>query len=78
MKSSKPSELRYKGRKVDPKTFKAEKKDLEQLVGWCGCGKRITGIEAVPHPDPFQSEINCDQTPVVQCGECDCDSSWEI
>jgi hypothetical protein len=56
------SELRYRNRKVDPKTFKAEHKDLEQLVGQCTCGKRITGIEAVPHP-------------IVQCENCDYKSS---
>ncbi len=70
--------LIYDSKKANPKTFNPKNKDLRKLVGRCHCGKRIRGKEAVPHPDPFDSEIDDDNTPIVQCEDCDYASEDEI
>jgi hypothetical protein len=36
----------------------------------CRCGKLVYGKEAIPSPDPYQAEINDDDTPVVECNDC--------
>jgi hypothetical protein len=67
-----PGELRYKGRRVNPETFKAEGRDLRRLVGRCReCGCLLRGIAAIPAPDGYNSDLNHDATLVVQCGDCD-------
>ncbi len=70
--------LIYNSRKVNPKTFDPEGKDLRSLVGQCFCGKTIRGQEAIPHPDPYESEINDDDTFIVQCETCEEAMSEEI
>jgi len=42
------------------------------------CGKPCRSEELVPHPDPFNEEINDDQTPVIQCDECRYESQMNI
>lgn len=63
-------QLRYNGRKVDPAKFHPKKIDLRRLVGTCDCGATVRGQAALPAPDPYQSDINDDKTPVVMCGRC--------
>ncbi len=69
--------LVYNSRKVNPKTFDPEDKDLRKLVGHCFCGRIIRGNEAIPHADPFESEIHQNNTPIVQCKTCDYESNRE-
>ena len=71
--------LKYDSRKIDPKTFDPEGKDLRKLVGFCSyCDKSIRGKEAIPHSDPYDSEIDGDYTLVVQCKTCEKFSGEEI
>ena len=63
--------LVYDSKKINPKTFDSKNKDLRKLVGYCLCGKCIRGREAVPHPDPYSYQIYEDNTPIVQCENCD-------
>ncbi len=64
--------LYYRKRRVNPQTFNPERKDLLQLLGYCtACGDQVVGSDAIPHPDPFASEMQDDNTLVVQCDACD-------
>lgn len=68
----KDGELRYKGRRTNPETFDPIGKDLRRLVGKCQmCGCILRGKAAVPSPDGYNSDLNNDHTPVVQCEFCD-------
>ena len=70
--------LVYDSESVNPETFNPEGKDLRSLVGQCACGKTVRGHEAVPHADPYESEINDDETFIVQCSLCEEEMSEEI
>jgi hypothetical protein len=81
MKPLKSGELRYNGRKVNTATFNISRpqgKDLRRLMGRCSCGEVLHGREAIPHPDPYSSAINYNDTPVVQCDACDAESCAAI
>ncbi len=66
-----PGELKYKGRRVNPATFKVQGKDLRRLVGKClSCGCTLQGTAATPRPDAYNSDVYGDETPVVQCALC--------
>jgi hypothetical protein len=69
-----PMTLRYKGRSVNAERFNPKGKDLRRLVGHCHCGKRLIGTAAIPSPDPFALDILHDNTPVVQCKDCQYES----
>lgn len=76
-KIDKRGKLYSGGRSVNPAVFK-RCKDLRRLVGFCQrCGRKLVGNAATPHADPYSSEINHDDTPVVQCGDCDYQSNQE-
>jgi len=63
--------LYYKGKSVNREKFRPAGKDLRRLVGFCvGCGCRLVGKAAIPHPDPYASDIHGDDTPVVECDPC--------
>ncbi len=67
----KPGELRYKGRRTSPETFKPAGKDLRRLVACCrDCGCIMRGRAAIPEADGYSSDLNGDNTPVVQCEDC--------
>ena len=70
MKPMKPGQLRYKGNNVNPATFKRRKTDLRRLTGRCSCGANVQGREAVPRPDPYNSDVYGERTPLVQCDDC--------
>jgi hypothetical protein len=75
--------LYYKGRKVNPETFqlvvRGKKKDLRRLVGTCHrCGTVLRGQAALPSPDPYASDVEHDDTPVVQCEICSESSAQDI
>jgi hypothetical protein len=75
----KPGELRYKGRRVNPETFKTKGKDLRRLVGRCqSCGCILRGAAAIPTHDSYEGEINDNYTPVVQCTDCNDSSAEDI
>lgn len=44
----------------------------------CICGKKVEGEDAAPSPDPFDEEINGDDTPVVECSDCRYQSAMDI
>ena len=70
--------LIYDSEPVNPETFDPEGKDLRSLVGQCACGKTIRGHEAIPHTDPYETEINDDLTLIVQCSLCEKASNEEV
>jgi hypothetical protein len=74
----KPGQLTYRGRRVNPATFKVRRKDLRRLVGMCHCGRTLRGLAAIPMIDLHISDINHDPTPRVQCGECRYKSAQDI
>ena len=75
----KPGEVRYMGRRVNPETFKTEGKDLRRLVGKCQtCGRTLRGAAAVPGSDGYNSDLNGDSTPVVQCTDCDSERAQDL
>jgi hypothetical protein len=77
-KRDKSGKLYYKGRSVNPVTFTAGRKDLRRLVGYCQrCGCTLVGSAALPRADPYDSDINHDDTPVVQCVDCHYQSNQE-
>jgi hypothetical protein len=78
MRPLKPSELKYRGRKVNPETFAVKKPDLRRLVGRCYCGVILRGEAALPQADPFASDVHHDNTPVVQCDDCRAESAAGI
>jgi len=70
--------LRYNGRRVNIQRFNPKGKDLRKLVGYCNCGKVLRGHQAIPQPDPYTSEINNDYSLVVQCIDCERNSTNDI
>ena len=71
--------LRYRGRSVNPKTFKVDGKDLRRLVGFCcDCGCCLRGRSAIPTPEPYQADVHNDNTPVVQCEDCATEHAADI
>ena len=75
----KHGELRYKGRRVNPQNFDSAGKDLRRLVGKCQtCGCTIRGKAAVPSPDGYNSDLNGDYTPVVQCEDCNSERAQDL
>jgi len=78
-KIPKKGKLYYRGRTTNPKTFKEKSKDLRRLIGYCyQCGCCLRGRTAIPAPDPYQADINNDDTPVVQCESCETQSAQDI
>jgi hypothetical protein len=74
-----PGELSYRGQRVKPKSFIIGGQDLRRLVGrCCTCGKVLRGKAAIPAADPYNSDINGDDTPVVRCSDCSAASSDSI
>jgi len=73
------STLYYRGQSINPKTFNKDGKDLRRLVGFCyDCGRCLRGRLAIPAPDPYQADINNDETPVVQCENCAAETAEDI
>ncbi len=70
--------LIYDSEPINPETFDPEGKDLRSLVGQCACGKTVRGREAIPHSDPYDSEINENYTLIVQCESCEYESGQDI
>ena len=71
--------LVYNSIEVEINTFNPENKDLRKLVGQCQwCNKCIRGKEAIPHLDPFASDVHGNYTLLVQCDKCSYESSREI
>ena len=79
MKPLQPGELSYRGRRVNPETFKQRGKDLRRLVGKCmTCGRTLRGSDAIPAVDSYNYDINDDSTLVVQCCECNSERAQDI
>ena len=63
--------LFFNGKVLDPSDFTDTEYRVADLIGRCrDCGKVLYAIDAVPVPDPYEQDINGDDTPFVLCDGC--------